>query len=149
MSESKGSTTSEWATHRDRLLEYLATGVAGDLEAAEWVLLHLLSRVHTRRAGLILGSFPINLSFPKGGGETLGNVVSSLLPNVHTMPLTLASLNDPAVTFQPKSDGDNLEAGVLQLPPDTQILVDERSMDEGRLNDKGGCWSARNYPGWH
>jgi len=36
--------------------------ILGDTEAAEYLLISILSRVHTRSSGLILGNVPLNIS---------------------------------------------------------------------------------------
>lgn len=47
---------------RDKLLAILKLILNNDSLAADYLLLNLISRVHTRKDGLILGNFGINLS---------------------------------------------------------------------------------------
>jgi hypothetical protein len=93
---------------------------------------------HSRRAALALGNFPLNVSFATAPAHQLGDYLSSLVPLFQTLSLSIPRLNDPAEAFfQPRSVSENLEAGQLQLPAGTNLLVDETQMKEGTLGDKG------------
>jgi hypothetical protein len=51
------------------------------------------------------------------------------------LPLSLPILN--GTSFYPKSNDENLLAGVLQLLDGTCVLVDETVLKEGTLKDQG------------
>jgi len=47
---------------RDTIIAVLKLILNGDKLAAEWVLLNLLSRVHTRKDSFILGNLTLNIT---------------------------------------------------------------------------------------
>ncbi|CEH11868.1 mini-chromosome maintenance complex-binding protein [Ceraceosorus bombacis] len=49
------------ASSRDDLVHYLASALGGDLLAAEWTLLGLLARIHSRRGSFTLGALEAGL----------------------------------------------------------------------------------------
>ncbi|PWN40966.1 hypothetical protein IE81DRAFT_325055 [Ceraceosorus guamensis] len=125
------------ASSRDDLVHYLASALGGDLLAAEWTLLGLLARIHSRRGSLTLGALSLNLS--GAPAPKLFDVLTSLVPAVMLQKMSLDHLNDPATRMAPASDGSEagLLAGRLQLPDGTIVLCDESSMGEGTLKDRG------------
>jgi len=120
---------------RAALIEYLATALGNDTLAAEYVLLALLGRIHARRAGVTVGSISLNLS--RMVDHELLPALESLLPAVVKQPLCLATLNDPKHTLFVRHAEQNTHAGRLQLPNGTCVVVDEREMQEGELQDHG------------
>lgn len=67
----------------------------------------------------------------------ISQLLTSLLPTVHTFPLSVARLNDTAMIPKKDYDQNRLVAGMLQLASGTQLLVDETHMDEGQLTERG------------
>ncbi|KAF9423159.1 hypothetical protein BGZ94_008394 [Podila epigama] len=129
--------TKEALTIRKELVEYIATALKGDLLAAELVLLHFLARVHSRPSGTVLGKFSLNLKESRAGSpvfEDLSRVTKSLLPKVHTLPLTLKHLNESF--YFPRGD-EQLRSGILQVTRGTSLLLDETALEEGALVEKG------------
>ncbi|GAA5927019.1 hypothetical protein JCM10213_005555 [Rhodosporidiobolus nylandii] len=123
---------------RQQLVDYLAASLGGDVDAAEWVLLALVARIHTRHAtGMALGALSLNLAFPDSFSTSLSSVLSSLVPTLATLDLSIASLNDKATRLAPRSRDESLESGNLQLAPGTAVLVDLRGISEGKLEDTG------------
>lgn len=120
---------------RSGLIDYLATALGNDTLAAEYVLLVLLARIHARRAGMTVGSISLNLSGMVD--HELLPVLESLMPAVVRQPLSLATLNDPKHTLFVRHEEPNAYAGRLQLPNGTCVVVDEREMQEGKLQDHG------------
>ncbi|GAA5836579.1 hypothetical protein JCM5353_003723 [Sporobolomyces roseus] len=141
--ESSDVTRADAETLRSELILYLASQLDGDLEAAEWVLLALIARIHTRHAtGLALGSLSLNLSFPThspsaSSSPSFSALLSSLLPSLAPLSPTISTLNDPETRFSPRSRDESLDAGLLQLSSGTNVLVDLRGLGEGKLNDTG------------
>lgn len=126
---------SDHAEMRQALLSYLASALGGDRLAAEYVLLALLAKVHIRRAGITAGSLSVNLI---GMDEhALDAVLHEIVPAVVTQSLQLEHLNDPQQALFVRSTDHGIQAGRLQLPPGTCVLVDETSMGEGELKDHG------------
>lgn len=131
---------------------------AGDALAAEYVLLNLLSRVHSRPEPLALGALPLNLKgcpaagpadlaaaspFAEGGeaaapfARSVASLLDALLPRVATLPLTIEGLNTHAMRPTKNHERNVLERGALQLSPGTQLLVDETVLMEGKLTEVG------------
>ncbi|KAK9721279.1 hypothetical protein K7432_003543 [Basidiobolus ranarum] len=139
----------EMETIRPKLIEYLASSLGGDQLAAEFLLLQLMSYVHTRKSGFCVGNLSLNIcnvpeTLPSGvtfNGtplkaftSNLAKVLSSLLPKFYTLPLSLDLLNNNS--FTPRSN-EFLKSGMLQVSDGTTLLVDETALDEGNLNDSG------------
>ncbi|GAA5862180.1 hypothetical protein JCM8547_007765 [Rhodosporidiobolus lusitaniae] len=123
---------------REELVEYLAASLGGDVHAAEWVLLALVARIHTRHAtGMALGSLSLNLALPESFSNTLSATLASLVPSLATLDLSIASLNDKKTRLAPRSRDESLESGNLQLASGTAVLVDLTKIGEGKLEDTG------------
>ncbi|KAI8975269.1 putative alanine racemase-domain-containing protein [Mycotypha africana] len=141
---------------RDPLVQYISNAVGGDLLAAEFILLQLVSRISVKTGELKIGNLTLNVSgFPayemkndeekKSASSHLSlhnpyskfllELLSQLTVHSVALPLTIDSLNKSR--FTPKSVNENLEAGVLQLIDGTLLVVDETMLDEGQLVDAG------------
>ncbi|GAA5863858.1 hypothetical protein JCM1840_005793 [Sporobolomyces johnsonii] len=133
------STDSEEAKSiRNEIVSYLAESLGGDVDAAEWVLLALVARIHTRHAtGLALGALSLNLALPPSFSTDLSTKLASLVPALAILDPTIASLNDPKTRMAPRSRDESLESGQLQLAGGTAVLVDMRGIAEGKLEDTG------------
>ncbi|GAA5996352.1 uncharacterized protein JCM10292_007553 [Rhodotorula paludigena] len=123
---------------RKELVAYLADQLGGDKDAAEWVLLALLARIHTRHAtGMSLGSLSLNLAVPEGFSTDLASAISSLVPASTFLDLSIATLNDSKTRLAPRSRDESLDSGRLQLANGTAVVVDLRKIGEGKLEDTG------------
>ncbi|GAA6026949.1 hypothetical protein JCM8097_005989 [Rhodosporidiobolus ruineniae] len=123
---------------REELVGYLADGLGGDKEAAEWVLLALVARIHTRHAtGMALGSLALNLALPASFTSSLSSLLPTLVPSFAKLDLSITSLNDKQTRLAPRSRDESLESGKLQLPSGTAVLVDLTQIGEGKLEDTG------------
>ncbi|CDR48017.1 hypothetical protein NBRC10512_002616 [Rhodotorula toruloides] len=123
---------------RKELVAYLADSLGGDSDAAEWVLLALVARIHTRHAtGMALGSLSLNLALPDSFPTSLPQTLASLVPTSTTLDLSIASLNDKNNRLAPRSRDESLESGRLQLASGTAVVVDLRGIGEGKLEDTG------------
>ena len=125
---------------RVELHTILTACMLGDTLAADFLLLHLISRVYLRRDVLVLGKLSLNLHGLAGAGEwprRLATVLSLLTPQSHYLPLTRDTLQQTA--FQPKKDfeANRLVAGQLQLPAGTHLWLDETVMTNGQLDATG------------
>ncbi|KAI9288385.1 putative alanine racemase-domain-containing protein [Umbelopsis sp. AD052] len=142
---------------RAQLLEYLGNAFGGDVMVAEYVLLQLLSRVTSKRGAFALGQFSVNISefpsetsaasaqngnsnpskFSSANSSTrhISSILQKLVPAFVELPLSLDVLN--TTNFYPRSNDENLHAGVLQLLDGTTVLVDETMLKEGTLKEQG------------
>jgi hypothetical protein len=94
---------------------------------------------HTRKGGLLIGAFPLNLSFPRASpvSNKVTALLEPLLPYLTTLDVSISALN-AAKPYQPTSTGsDSLKAGALQLVRSTFVIADETQMQEGQLQDRG------------
>ncbi|KAF8976778.1 hypothetical protein BGZ46_007974 [Entomortierella lignicola] len=122
---------------RKSMIQYIASALEGDQLAAELVLLHLLARVYSRPSGTVLGKFSLNLRVLSSDSSIFHNltqVMKNILPKFHTIVMNLKYLNEN--NFFPRGD-EHLSSGILQVTRGTAMLLDETTMEEGTLVEKG------------
>jgi hypothetical protein len=99
------------------------------------------SHSHTRHAtGMALGSLSLNLALPDSLTSSVSSftaTLSSLLPRLTSLDLSIPSLNDPKTRLAPRSRDESLESGQLQLAAGTAVVVDLTKIGEGKLEDTG------------
>eukprot|EP00903_Cladosiphon_okamuranus_P010696 g10109.t1 len=132
---------------RRRAIEHLAGALGGDMLAAEYALLALLSRAYVRTESLAPGSLSLNLR-----GVSADQVpgfhaaVSDLVPKCVKVLITTKSLSEK-FKFAPKKDyeADRLMLSSLQLSDGTVIVLDETRLEPGKVGAEGvGNLSALN-----
>jgi hypothetical protein len=134
------SPTEELATVRDDLIKWIADeALGGDEVAAQWLVLELSAEVYTRATPLLPPSLTLS-RFPSPASSspalpTLHHVLSDLLPQYLTVPLSLDLLNKD--NFSPESKDEDLHSGYLQVPQGTTLLLTENGVQEGKLVEKG------------
>uniref|UniRef100_K3WBK2 Mini-chromosome maintenance complex-binding protein n=1 Tax=Globisporangium ultimum (strain ATCC 200006 / CBS 805.95 / DAOM BR144) TaxID=431595 RepID=K3WBK2_GLOUD len=151
----KAFCTTTWTSHgyeseigamRQKLIDYLAEALSGDIVTAEYLLLCLLSRVYSRADQTTpLGNLSLNIALGSSLNEAqvnayveqLETVIHSLVPVTTSIDLGLKTLNE--TKFIPRKDYDNdaMRGGALQVPQGTVLLVKETSLSAGQLNDQG------------
>lgn len=110
--------------------------------AADYLIAHLISTVHTRNSIDALGKLSINISnipsqvLPEFT-TFLYEIIELLLPASHYFPMTLENMN--TCQFVPKKDykTNKLTSGVLQLAPHTHLVLDETRLQAGKLEAAG------------
>ncbi|XP_012840012.1 PREDICTED: mini-chromosome maintenance complex-binding protein [Erythranthe guttata] len=127
---------------REALLGNLTAVLGNDRVAAQYVLLHLLSRVHARVDSIAVGKLSLNLtSFNKESISVFANriklAVENILPFTECLPLTVDYLN--TVSLAPKKDytTNRLASGFLQLAAGSHLTIDETTLQSGTLNSTG------------
>ncbi|KAI9496672.1 mini-chromosome maintenance replisome factor-domain-containing protein [Zychaea mexicana] len=138
---------------REKLLDYISSAFGGDKLVSEYVLLLLLSRVTGKVSGLKIGQFALNVvNFPvikpnteqqsskklspkNVASKLVFELIENLVHHCVGVPLSIELLN--GTRFMPKSENENLEAGLLQLTDGTAVILDETAMTEGTLGDLG------------
>ncbi|KAI3470949.1 hypothetical protein Pfo_027612 [Paulownia fortunei] len=127
---------------REALLGHLTTVLGNDRVAAQYMLLHLLSRVHARVDSIAVGKLSLNLTcFNKESASVFGNhlklAIENLLPLTEYLPLTVDYLN--TVSLAPKKDysTNRLVSGFLQLAEGSHLTIDETPLRTGTLNSMG------------
>ncbi len=125
---------------RVELHTLLTTCLLGDKLAADYLLLHLLSRVYMRKDVLCLGKLSLNLhnmTTHEDLPRRLATVLSLLTTNSHYLPLTRNNLD--STSFSPRKDfeANRLVSGSLQLASGTHLWLDETAMTDGQLSQMG------------
>eukprot|EP00656_Telonema_subtile_P002739 TRINITY_DN11253_c0_g1_i5.p1 TRINITY_DN11253_c0_g1~~TRINITY_DN11253_c0_g1_i5.p1 ORF type:complete len:387 (-),score=78.92 TRINITY_DN11253_c0_g1_i5:40-1200(-) len=122
---------------RDMTLGALTTVLGGDALAAEFTLLQLLSSVHARTPGFVLGKLSLNLTSKEFGWGPLSEVLQQILPRFVMIPLSIQNLC--SAPFSPTKDyvTNRLRAGILQLSAGTHLMLDESSLQPGNLDQTG------------
>ncbi|XP_022890993.1 mini-chromosome maintenance complex-binding protein [Olea europaea var. sylvestris] len=127
---------------REALLGHLTAVLGNDRVTAQYMLLHLLSRVHARVDTIAVGKLSLNLTcLNKESTSVFGSrlrlAIEDLLPFTHYLPLTIEHLN--TVSLSPKKDynTNRLVSGVLQLAEGSHLTMDETELQAGTLNSTG------------
>lgn len=134
------STLSEMASVRAELLTYFTHVLLGDALAAEYLILHLISNVYSRRDVLPLGKFTLNLSgCPTVASytERFYQIIQQLVPSSYYLGMSLQNMNQ--MRLVPKKDyvANRLVSGVLQLAGNTSLFLDETQLEQGQLDTTG------------
>ncbi|XP_034465077.1 mini-chromosome maintenance complex-binding protein [Hippoglossus hippoglossus] len=134
------STLSEMATVRAELLTYFTHVLLRDALAAEYLILHLISSVYTRRDILPLGKFTLNLSgCPTVASytERLYQFIQKLVPSSYYLGMSLQNMNQ--MQLVPKKDyvANRLVSGAVQLARNTSLFLDETKLEQGQLDTTG------------
>ncbi|KAJ2391871.1 hypothetical protein GGI23_005329 [Coemansia sp. RSA 2559] len=141
---------SDYADRRRMCVAHLASILGGDELAAQYLLLHLLSKTVAVQDAKV-GKFSLNLigfpgsskdqahpgtfSLDNAATEWMSNALGQLVPRSVEIPFDLKLLN--SVSFTPNAESGDLRAGALQLAPDTQLVCDETCLHEGTLDEQG------------
>ncbi|ESO96921.1 hypothetical protein LOTGIDRAFT_231720 [Lottia gigantea] len=125
---------------REELLSTLEHILLGDKLAAEFFLLHLISRVYGRADVMPLGKLTLNISGCPNSryyGGLINRFISALVTKCHLLPLTINNMN--SMKLIPKKDlkANRLESGILQLSDNTHLVIDETVLEAGQLNPQG------------
>ncbi|EPX74613.1 MCM binding protein [Schizosaccharomyces octosporus yFS286] len=108
----------------------------GDNVASESLLLSLLSNVVHRADSFIVGSFSLNLTnCTSEHASRIISLIKTLTKRTVVQKIDVNELNKEPL--YPRSDGDTLSIGRLQLAPGTLLILDETELSSGTLNDTG------------
>lgn len=123
---------------REELLAILQQAFLGDRHSAEYVLLHLISRVYVRHDVLPLGKFSLNVQNANAEmAKLFAELFACLVTKSHFVEMSLAFLN--GTKFVPNKDYNlnRLQSGLLQLSDGTHLICDENALDAGQLTSTG------------
>lgn len=128
---------------RELLRSVLQEALMGDALAAEMLICHLVSSVYLRQDVVALGKYSINLSgigskiLEQNYTSRLNTLLQTLIARSHFLPMTLENMNK--TKFVPKKDykSNRLVTGLLQLPSNTHLIVDETALTAGQLDANG------------
>lgn len=128
---------------RGLLLKHLSSLFYGDTLAAEYVLLNLISHVHTRLEAPV-GAFPVNLVLGELNEDAktvqfgrLQTAIEQLTTVCSTLSLTLSNLRQSSYRPEKNYQRNILEPGSLQLPDGATLLINELVLSAGKLNELG------------
>ncbi|KAL8144560.1 hypothetical protein V2J09_017592 [Rumex salicifolius] len=127
---------------RDGLLSHLTAVLGNDRIAAQFLLLHLLSRVHTRVDTVAVGKLSLNFTcLSKESspifGSRLNFALKDLLPFSQCIPLTVEYLNCASLATKKDYQTNRLVCGVLQVADGSHLTFNETLLVPGTLNSKG------------
>uniref|UniRef100_A0A671NSU9 Mini-chromosome maintenance complex-binding protein n=1 Tax=Sinocyclocheilus anshuiensis TaxID=1608454 RepID=A0A671NSU9_9TELE len=134
------SVLGELASIRAELLTYLTHVLLGDSLAAEYLILHLISNVYSRRDVLPLGKFTLNLSgCPHSSPftEHLYKVIQQLVPSSYRLCMSLHNMNNQRMVPRKDYTANRLVSGTLQLANNTSLFLDETQLEQGQLDATG------------
>lgn len=140
----KVETAVEIQEARSQIISFLSSVLGGDILAAEYLLMLLISRVHMRTQdsdAMPLGALTLNLTgVPDKSTEfvqAMESALSGLLPSFLSLPLDVELLNKKP-WYPCKSQGQSfLSDAALQLPSGSVIMLDETAMAAGQLTEVG------------
>ncbi len=135
---------SEIQEARSQIIDFLSSVLGGDILAAEYLLMLLISRVHMRTQDSnanALGALTLNMTgVPDKSAEfvqAMESALSGLLPSLVSLPLDIGLLNKkPWYPCKSQSQSFLIDAA-LQLPSGSVIMLDETAMAAGQLTEIG------------
>lgn len=103
-------------------------------------MLSLLSNISNRTPGLLtsllVGYFPLNVRLPKNASEdAFVEHLSELCPNMILLPLSRQTLENEAFESRMDYETGILYPGALQIPDGTLVVIDERTLEPGKLSE--------------
>ncbi|PSR93251.1 Mini-chromosome maintenance complex-binding protein [Actinidia chinensis var. chinensis] len=127
---------------RETLLGHLTAVLGNDGVAAHLMLLHLLSKVHTRVDTLAVGKLSLNLTgFNVESASVFGNrlnlAIKNILPFTRCIPLTVDYLNTASLAPRKDYQTNRLVSGVIQLAEGSHVTIDETQLQAGTLKAVG------------
>ncbi|KAK8955939.1 Mini-chromosome maintenance complex-binding protein [Platanthera guangdongensis] len=127
---------------RESLLVHLSALMGNDKVAAQFLLLHLLSRVRGKVDVVALGKLSLNLTgFTRESASVFGNrlndTIMKLLPFSKVIPISVEYLNTAVLQPRKNNQSGRLVMGVLQLAQGTHLTIDETHLETGMLNSVG------------
>ncbi|XP_011210863.2 mini-chromosome maintenance complex-binding protein [Bactrocera dorsalis] len=121
---------------------FLKLCLFNDNLAAEYLLSHLISTVYCRAESRCLGRFLLNIfNLPQNRisnyTKQFYELLDLIIPASHYIAMTAETMNES--TFGPKKDYETnkLVSGMLQLAPQTHLVIDETFTKSDRLNSNG------------
>jgi hypothetical protein len=84
-----------------------------------------------------VGHIPINIKVAESDKNRIVDTLQKIHPRVSTIEVTTASLNKSNWSSQLCAETDVYTRGVLQVPKNSLIILDETRMQPGTLNEVG------------
>jgi hypothetical protein len=117
----------------------------GDKLATHYLICWLVSRVYKIQDSLPIGNFPINISnltkIPNAEQSVFikrfYSIIESLCTHSLILPITISELNNRILNPYKDKDNSKLQSGLLQLPTNFSLILDETSLQPGNLKEMG------------
>nr|XP_039263900.1 mini-chromosome maintenance complex-binding protein-like [Styela clava] len=138
--EQRSQMQKDASTVRSCLLGLLEKALLGDSLAAEYLLLHLISRVYSRRDMLALGKFSLNISgIPPNSTypRILSKFLQDLVTKLYYLPMSIDKLNEGKFIPTKNYSTNRLDSGILQLSTGTHLVLDETMLKPGTMDANG------------
>jgi hypothetical protein len=133
-----GRVMSTASATRQHVIAFLSSALGGDALAAEYTLLALLSRVHSRRDTLALGKYSVSLTNARQPqAQFVREAVSLVCAKCCLLPLTTAALSSCPLVPWKDYRFERLVQTPLQLTPGTVLVLDETALAPGQLDAAG------------
>ena len=112
--------------------------LGGDVLASEYLIMSLLSKIVNRQTDLLLGNLSVNLTNLKPfEAKALTSLIQNITPLTNYIPLTIESLENLKLAPHKNYETNTLEGGLLQMVDGTTVIIDETTMKEGQIKEKG------------
>lgn len=136
------------AAAREQTIRVLSAVLGNDRLAAEYTLLHLISRVVSRQELVNVGALSLNITgWPEmsgaardglsAAGSVLVRTFQQLVPRVIGIPMSVDHLNRTPMVPAKDYTTNKLRAAPLQVAAGTHCILDESCMAEGQLVEQG------------
>ena len=119
---------------KERLKAVVKIALGGDDVAAEYFIMNVISRVHTRKNELVLGNLCTNISniYPLEA-KALSELISNISLMTSYIPLTIDSLEEMKLFPKKNYDTNSMEGSLLQMIDNTFVIIDETMLKEGQI----------------
>lgn len=125
---------------REILIKYFASVLMGDVLAAEYLVMALLSRP-VRTGTQLLGKLSVNVVLPASAGDEVASRLIRAIRNVCAcvvqIDVNIASMNSVEIFARKDYDLNRLKAGCLQLASGSCLISNETTLSHGRLAERG------------
>ncbi|ORX86771.1 hypothetical protein BCR32DRAFT_289834 [Anaeromyces robustus] len=129
---------------RNEIVEYISNRFGGDELIAEYLLYNLVSRIYSRIDSLPVGKFSLNICNIKSTEQAteIYKLIQNIVSKSHYLTLEHKKLNNKRLApsmncIESIEQGIGLVSGELQLSDGTVLVVDETTMQEGKIDNTG------------
>lgn len=132
--------TDDYIRIRKNILSLISLALNGDEITSEYVLLSILSRIHTRQDTTVLGYLPINITGLIEDDDrllALQEVIKTIVPRCLAIDADINALNNTSLLPTRDYEKNIVTSSPLQLGAGTVLLINETKLVEGNLTMQG------------
>lgn len=129
---------------RNEIVEYISNIFGGDDLIAEYLLYNLVSRIYSRVDSLPIGKFSLNICNIKNSKQAseIYKLIQNIVSKSHYLTLENQKINSKRLApsmncIESLEQGIGLVSGELQLSDGTVLVIDETTMQEGKIDNTG------------